>query len=242
MRRGMLLVTGFGASFFLLWYLLTGSLAAISFQVDSKPVLQVVLGQMTGDTLAQKLPLQVQGTSLIAEQIVLYEGPLPENAASGEVVNTAALLLRNTGAYGIEQAEVVLETGDRQYVFQADTIPPGEAVLVPEKNRCAYGPQAFTACYGTAVYSTADWNCADTLLIQPVDIGTVRVSNQTDEVLCGIMLYYKDYTADPGFFVGEQAYMHLIEFLEPGQTIYINPVFYTEGYSRIARINIEKIL
>lgn len=238
----MLLITGFGVSFLLLWCLLTGSLAAISNQGVSKPVLNVGGGFAETNTAAQKLPLQVLGTSLMAEQIVLYEGPLPENGQSDGIGSTAALLLRNTGEQGVEQAEVILETGDRQLVFEADMIPPGEAVLVPEKSRCTFGPQVFTACYGTSVPSTENWECWDMLQISSVDIGTVAVSNQTEKILCGIMLYYKDYFTDPGFFVGEQSYIYLIEFLEPGQTIFINPVFYAEGYSRIARIKIDKSL
>lgn len=242
MRRGILLVTGFGAGFFLLWFLLSGSLAAISYQGVSKPVLHVALGQTESAAEARKLPLQVSGTGLMAEQIVLYEGPLPESDQSGEHVSTVALLLRNTGACGVEQAKVILEAGDQQLVFEADTIPPGEAVLIPEKSRCAFGPQVFTACYGTSVYSAENWTGSDALQIGSVDMGTVAVTNQTDRVLCGIMLYYKSYIADPGFFVGEHAHMYLIEFLDPGQTIYINPAFYAEGFSRIARIKIGQIL
>lgn len=244
MRRTMLLIVGFGVCFAVLWLLLSNSVTALTCAAVSEPLFQ--MHAQTGGNDAQKkeqtLPLPVSGTSLIAEQIMLYEGAFLEDSYTQEVVQVAALLIRNTAQWGVERATVVLESGSCTYVFEADSIPPGEAVLVLEKNQSAYGAQTFTACYGTSDCTAEDWSCSETVDIQCVDIGTVTVTNQTKQVLIGIMLYYKNYIADPGFFVGGRSNVHLIERMEPGQTIYIYPLFYAKKYSRFARIEIQDCL
>lgn len=243
MRRAILLAVGFGAGFCVLWALLVNAQSALAYQWDTRPVLSVLPGE--GAELERDeemaLPVSVPGTCLVVEQIVMYEGPFLEDDSGREVVNVAALLLRNTGEFGVESARVVLEAGALQFVFEADTIPAGQAVLVLEKGGKEYGPRTFTGCTGWAVCCQEDWSGVEMLDIQSVDMGTVRVTNQTDKVLAGILLHYKNYLADPGFFVGGRTYLYLIERLEPGQTIYIYPSHYANGYSRFARVEVEKI-
>lgn len=239
----MLLAVGFSAGFCVLWILLVNVNTALAYSLASRPVLSVLPGEVSEQTGAEEiiLPVSVPGTCLVAEQIVLYEGPFLEDDSGTEVTNVAALLLRNTGQFGVERARVVLEAGAVQLVFEADTIPAGQAVLVLEKDGKEYGPQTFTGCTGWEVCSQEDWSGAEMLEIQSVDMGTVRVTNQTDKVLAGILLHYKNYLADPGFFVGGRTYLYLIERLEPGQTIYIYPSHYANGYSQFARVELREI-
>lgn len=206
----------------------------------SQPVVDVTPTAAQEKDSRMTFPMEVPDTCLVAEQIAMYEGAYLEEHQTDEVVNVAALLVRNTGQYGIVCATVILETEDTLFIFEADTIPPGEAVLVLEKNKRAFGPEKFIACTGSAVSDTSDWDEADAVEIACVDMGTVTVSNRTDKVLTHILLYYKNYILDPGFYVGGHSHMYLIERLEPGQKIYINPVYYAKGYSRFARIEITE--
>lgn len=239
----MLLAVGFGAGFCVLWILLVNGYTALAYCLASGPVFSVSPGEILGQTGAEEMimPFPVPGTCLVAEQIVLYEGPFLEADSAQETVQVAALLLRNTGEFGVESARVILEARSVQLVFEADTIPAGQAVLVLEKDGKEYGPQTFTGCTGWEVCSQADWSGAALLSIQGVDIGTVAVTNLTDRVLAGIQLYYKNYLSEPGFYVGGRTFMYLIERLEAGQTIYIYPSHYANGYSDFARVEVLEI-
>lgn len=238
----MLLVVGFSAGFCVLWVLLANAYTAVAGYQALQPVFSVLPGEVPELTRPEELslPILVPGTCLVAEQIVLYEGPFLENDSGRETVQ-AALLLRNTGAFGVQSAEVILEAGAVKLVFEADTIPAGQAVLALEKDGKEYGPQTFTGCTGWAVCSLEDWSGTEMLDIRGVDMGTVEVTNLTDRVLSGIRLYYKNYLQEPGFFVGGRTYLYLIERLEPGQTIYIYPSRYANGYSRFARVELAEI-
>ena len=240
MRRGILLVTAFCVSFAVLWLLFCNCMEAMTGLHAFRPVVNVMTTTAQDKDSRMTFPVEVPNTCLVAEQIVMYEGAYLEEPQSDEVVSVAALLVRNTGQYGIVCATVILEAEDTVFIFEADTIPPGEAVLVLEKNKRAFGPEKFIACTGSAVSDTSDWDEADAVEIACVDMGTVTVSNRTDKVLSGIYLYYKNYILDPGFYVGGHSHMYLIERLEPGQKIYINPVYYAKGYSRFARIDITE--
>lgn len=240
MRRGILLVTGFCVGFIVLWLLFCNCMEAIAGLGAFRPVINVMPTASQETVSRYTLPMEVPGTCLLAEQIVMYEGVYLEEPQSDETVSVAALLLRNIGEYGIVRATVILDSEDAQFIFEADTIPPGEAVLILEKNKRAFGPEKFSACTGSAVSDTSDWNEADFVEITCVDMGAVTVSNRTNMVLGNILLYYKNYMADPGFYVGGHSHMYLIERLEPGQTICINPVYYAKGYSRFARIEITE--
>ena len=187
------------------------------------------------------LPHPVAGTSLVAEQLVLYEGADLENGTA-EVIQVAALMLRNTAQWGVERAVVTLQSENECYIFEAEDIPPGDAVLVLEKNRSAFCPQTFTACFGASVGKEENWDYSQMLDVEYLDIKTVTVTNQTDRVLGEIVIHYKNYIEDPEIYVGGNSRIYLIERLEPGQTIYIYPSFYAKGYSRFARIEIREIL
>ena len=238
MRRAILLAASFCASFCTLWVLLIRAQTVLSDHSAVCAALSVAYG-VGADTAQQTtwaLPFQVPGTSLIAEQIVLYEGPFLEDGSGREVCNTAALLVRNCGQLGIEEAEIVLEAGMIRFVFAADTIPAGQTVLVLEKSAKTYGPEIFSGCSGWALYSHQDWNGGGMLTVTEVDMGTLLVTNCSDKVLRNICLYYKNYLEDPGFYVGGRTNSYVIDSLQPGQTMQIKPNNYAYKYSGIVRL------
>ncbi len=239
----MLLVVGLSAGFGVLWLLLFNGQKTLAYYLSSQPVLSVSPGQVSEQPRAEEivLPFPVPGTCLVAEQIVLYEGPFLEPGSTEETIQTAALLLRNTGEFGVESARVIFEAGAVKLVFEADTIPAGQAVLVMEKDGREYGPQKFTGCTGWAVCGFGSWSREELLEIKSVGMGAVVITNQTDRVLTDIQLYYKSYLPEPGFYVGGHTFICLIERLEASQTICIYPSHYANGYSGFVKVEVTGI-
>lgn len=205
---------------------------------SAEPVLVLV---QKNELLSQErlqFPFKIPGTTLIAEQIVSYDGLFLEGDDDHDVVNVAALLLYNCGDQGITAAQIELQAGQVQFEFAADTIPAGARILLPEKNAKEFGPKVFTACKGIQQTDKSDWQQENLLKLAYPDMGTVTVTNLSDRELTGIYLHYKAYYPEADFFVGGKTHMYYIESLKPGEYIQIYPNNYALGYSKFARIEI----
>ena len=181
------------------------------------------------------LPHKIQGTTLVAEKVVAYDGPYLEDGSNTEVVNVMGLLLQNTGAAGISRAQVVLQVGKVEFVFETDTIPPGAVVCVLEKSKAAFGQKNFTGCSGWALTEQGGWDNWN-VTVEEVAMGTLAIKNQTDKTLEQVRLYYKTWLAE--VYVGGVTYVHEVQRVEPGQTLNISPEHYARGYSKVLRVTV----
>lgn len=181
-----------------------------------------------------RLPCRVEGTDLIARQLVIYEGPNLESGSDTPVSDITALVLYNDGQQEIAQAEVTLTAGE-ELTFFASNIMPGAQVLVLEKNVIAWQDWEVTACSGWISEADHPTLSAQALEILEVDMGTLSVTNTTREKLTDIWLFYKNYVPEGDLYVGGITYIETIESLEPGQTVRIKPARYAAGYSRIIK-------
>lgn len=205
-------------------------------------ILLLMLWLPAGHTVAafsrsQALPVVV-AEDLVAEYTVVYEGAFLEDGSDRPAVNIAALMLRNQGDTPIRSAEVILEQGSVRLTFQADTIPPGAAVLVLEKDGKRYRKDTFTACYGWA-QKGEDRPLIDSR-VQVVEQGmaTLLVTNSTDRVLTDLRIRHKSYYLDGDFFVGGVTYETRLDRLAPGQTLPVYPYHYAAGYSRVVEVRV----
>ncbi len=229
MRRCVLLVSGLLAGFFVLWALF---MQMITTYVSGNPVVSLInVSDLTAEQHLQ-FPFPISGTTLIAEQIVSYEGLFLEGEEPCFVTDVAALLLYNYGKQGILDAKICLRAGQVQYTFVADMIPAGARILVPDQNAMQFGPKEFTACSGSQREDKSDWSLDHILLLEYPQMGEVVVTNQTDDTLTGISLYYKTYYADWDFYVGGKTQIFFVEELNAGENIRIYPNNYAYGYSR----------
>ena len=233
----MLLISGLCVGFCILWSLCTQMTTAY-FSVDTVLSLTPAMRQEKGEAL--QFPFEIPGTTLIAEQIVSYDGMFSEGNVAEDVTNVAALLLYNYGKEGIAETQIRLQAGGVVFEFAANTIPAGERILVPEKNGKEFGPQEFTFCKGSQVTDPSDWKNADRINLEYPDMGTVVVTNLTDKTLTGICLHYKSYYDEGDFYVGGKTKVYYVEKLEPNEYIQIYPYNYALGYSRFARIELEE--
>lgn len=182
------------------------------------------------------MPCVVEGTALIAERLVSYDGAFIENGSGYEVTNAAALMLKNVSDTGISWALVVLQQGNRTLTFEATQIPPKASVLVLEMEGKQYSAAPLSDCRGWMLRENSGWQPEEYLSFEEVDIGSVNVTNRTEAPLEGIRLYYKTEYADGLFYLGGITYEAYIDSLAPGQTVCLTPEHYAGGSSKFLRI------
>lgn len=186
-----------------------------------------------------QFPYMIEGSNLVLERVVAYDGPFVEDGTNREVFGVTAIVLRNAGVNGVVQAKVTLQQQERVLYFETNTLPPGQTVLVIEKNKSEYIQEIFISCDAEQTVSDTQWWLKNPPLLEPVGMGSLNVYNPYDVPLDNLWLYYKTYQPDPGLYLGGITYKVGIRRLDPGQSLQINPPNYANGYSRIVRIITE---
>lgn len=181
-------------------------------------------------------PASIPGTDLRAERLVLYEGAMLEDGSDTFLVDAAALELYNCGSSEISLAEVELEFADRKMVFFASNIPAGTRVLVIEEEAALWTPDPCYSCRGWVQYSDDTSIGQDQLEIKSADMGTLTVTNLTNNSFSDLWLFHKSYDCDSQLYIGGITYVTEIPYLTPGQTLLVSPEHYADGYSKIVKI------
>lgn len=222
LRRVCLLILGFTFSVGIcsIWFVL---------QQGAVPV-------VSGYAEAAQLPMLVQGTELLAEEILTYEGEYIEDTEFGEFVYVTGLILRNTGDNGVICAKIKL-AGQRDILeFDATYIPPGEAVLVLEKNRKETKESSFYSCTGTVEYDKNSWQENKEIKVRYLDANCIAVTNTTDKTVSGIQLYYKTVYQQNLFYIGGITHCYRIHTLSAGETVLVYPDYFAGEQSKIVFI------
>lgn len=219
LRRVCLLILGFTVSIGIccVWVVL---------QLDAIPV-------VNGYAEVTALPMPVQGTTLVAEEILSYEGEYIEDTEFGEFVYATGLILRNTGDQGVICSKVKLTGASDCLEFSATYIPAGEAVLVLEKNRKKTEDMQFYSCSGTAEYDNHGWEEHRGIAIQYLDNDGIKVTNTTNKSISGIQLYYKTIYPQNLFYVGGITHCYRINNLSVGESITVYPAYFSGVHSKI---------
>lgn len=180
-----------------------------------------------------QFPCAVEGTDLNALQLVRYEGPFLENRSGQEVANTAALVLENTGGF-LESGAVVLEMEGVRLVFELYDLPPGERVLVLEKDGRLFQEGLLLNCYGWEM----EWYPEDMGHVTAEGAGgmTLAVTNQTDGIIPVAKICYRTRDPGSGMFLGGISYSVEVRDMQPGEQRLIQPPYYVSGSSRVLYI------
>lgn len=160
-------------------------------------------------------PMSVPETELWVLQLAEYAGPFLEDPDSGETVRTAAVLVENRGGLFVSAGAVVLQRQQEQLVFELRDLPPGEKVLVLEKDA-----QAFAGALG--------WECCGWMREEyPEQMGWIEyaqlpqglaVRNVSSQNLPNVLLTYKRRSAGGEAFVGGISFQYTLRELAPGET------------------------
>ena len=175
-------------------------------------------------------PFLLESTDLVVKGICAYDGPFWEDGSGQEVTGVTALLLENTGSYGMDRVWVVMQQGNRLLRFTANTIPPGATVAVLESDKAVFQKQDIDICYGWHRLQLDGWKHEE-ILLREIDMGTISLQNTTDETIRNIRLLYKD--SLQGMYIGGVTNMHTVKELLPGEIIAVDPERYARGNSKI---------
>lgn len=225
MRRVMLLVVGFSASAVLLVILCTS--AAAQYMRT-----QQVLAQQPN-----RFPCPVEDTYLTALSLAGYEGPFWEDGTDEEVAGIAALVVENNSGLFVERGAVILSADGQTFVFELEALPPGERVLVLEKDRKTYCPCEEIVCYGWVKNAYPEHIPGVT--VADNSLGVFCVINQSNALLERVTVTYKNYDTQSGMFIGGTSYRAEVERLQPGETRAISPYHYAQGSSRIVAVTAQ---
>lgn len=160
-------------------------------------------------------PLAVPDTELWVLQLTEYAGPFLEDPDSGKTVRTAAVLVENRGGLFVSAGAVVLQRQQEQLVFELRDLPPGEKVLVLEKDAQAFaGALGWECCGWMREEYPEQWGWVSLAQLP----GGLSVTNVSDQTLPCVLLTYKRRSADGDAFVGGISFSSTLGALSPGET------------------------
>ena len=162
-----------------------------------------------------EFPMVVPDTELLVLLLTEYRGPFLEKPDSGLTVTSAAILVENGGGMFLSAGAVVLQRGQEQLVFEVRDLPPGEKVLVLEKDAQSYTGAAGWNCFGwTREEYPEDWGWVKT---EQLSQG-LAVTNTSDQWLPTVELTWKRRSDSAEAFVGGISFQCSLQALSPGET------------------------
>lgn len=239
MRRMLLVLVGLGAGGWMLLTLLTNAVALPVVEEGPTAAATECTEKMPAEEKPKPvcihLPIPLDGTSLVAEAIVGYEGPFLEDGSDEMLGEVTALLIRNAGDTGVEWAWVVLERGGLTLNFEASCILPGETVLVLERDKKICPEENFSACWARVKTAETDWEL-EGVTLREIDMGRLEIRNETEQDLDLVLLDYKGYDGEREVYIGGITYRVEIRNLRAGEQREFAVSHYAAGYSRVVAV------
>jgi len=181
----------------------------------------------------------VAGAMLIARSLLPYDGPALWDK-EGDMSGVAALELWNAGERGIQYAQILVRQEDRELVFTATYIPPGGTVVVPEANAHPYSKGAVTEIEFPVVVSMEDGWRPDGVSVTENGAFSLTVTNETQETIPCVRIFYKQYDAQRGVYVGIVTYSIVISDLKPGESRTVMPYAYAADHAKVVAVVTER--
>lgn len=211
---------------------------SLSLPVFSQPQ-QTVAALATDSRQEVEFPFVLRSTGLIVENIARYEGPFLENILQQEVAEVAALMVYNPGTQWVRAAKVLVAQGDEEYVFEITYLPPNSRVLVLERDARRYLDAPITDCRCLSLSETEFTLCADQIRITETGSG-LMVENLTKQQVSRVVLYYKQYVQESGFYLGGYTCQKEVADLAAGESREVDVYRYVPGYSRMVAVKWEE--
>ena len=212
--------------------LYTTALGAAGMMVSIPPD-QTVCTMSRQESGKVTFPADVAGTPLRALRTVRYEGAFLENGGDTPIVDGLGLLVENTGEHHIRSAWVMLTGAGETFFFLARDLPPFSRTVLLEIGGAFGNITSFDFITGNAeTVEEPDLLARGDIEIVPVDLGSVTVTNRTEQTIGTLELTYKNYLEGADRYQGGICYRCRIYQLRPGQTVTLRPAHYAAGYSR----------
>lgn len=206
-------------------------------RVGEEELLTVTMAEQTETALRPvwQLPCGIPDTELNALGLGVYDGPFWEDGSGDEVIGICALVLKNEGEEYIREGEVWMESSAGRLEFVFSMLPPGESVMIPEKNRQKIRP-AYLSSMGASVQLLPQEALATQIEIEELGQITLALTNRGQETQSGMKLFFKTYDTPAGIYIGGSVKTYDLPELLPGQTVEISPYGYVSGYTKVLSI------
>lgn len=128
-----------------------------------------------------------------------YTGLFMEDGSNDVLSRIMMIIVTNNGSKTVQYAEIELTDGEKTAQFTLSTLPPGESVVLLEKNRMLYADGkdlTQTTIRNVAMFHQEPTLCEDQLKIQALN-GVLNVTNISGKDIEGdIVIYYKNAASD----------------------------------------------
>ena len=128
-----------------------------------------------------------------------YSGLFMEDGSNDVLSRILMIIVKNNGDRTVQYAEIQLTDGEKTAYFSLSTLPPGESVVLLEKNRMLYadGKDLTQISFkNVALFQQEPTLCEEQLQIQALN-GVLNVTNISGKDIDGdIVIYYKNAASD----------------------------------------------
>lgn len=206
-------------------------------RVGEEELLTVTMVEQTETALhpVWQLPCQIPDTQLNALGLGVYDGPFWEDGSGDEVIGVCALVLKNQGEDFIREGEIWLESSVGRLEFAFSMLPPGESVMIPEKNRQKDRP-VYLSNMGASIQVLPEDVLMSQIKVEELGQILLGITNQGQDTQSGLTLCYKTYDTPAQIYIGGSMKTYDLPELLPGETVEISPYGYVSGYSRVLSI------
>ena len=128
-----------------------------------------------------------------------YSGLFVEDGSNDVLSRILMVIVKNCGDKTVQYAEIEMTDGENTAYFSLSTLPPGESVVLLEKNRMSYADGkdlTEVTIKNVAIFQQEPTLCEDLLQIQELN-GFLNVTNISGKDIDGnIVIYYKNAASD----------------------------------------------
>ena len=173
-------------------------------------------------------------TTLVCRELVCYDSPFLDEE---EQMGITALVLTNTGSVGIRYTNIRVIRNGQLLSFEAEYIPAGATVLVPEVSGAPYQPGEMEDCRCVTVIPAVLDGMPDGVTVEADGTG-LRVTNGSEKTVSSLRVYYGYYDAQGDICVGLP---HRVEItgLRSGESRRVCPEYYAPGNTVILTVEAE---
>ena len=185
-----------------------------------------------------EFPVTLSGGTLVAEELISFQGQYWEDGSGEQVENVAGLMISNPTNRMVEFASFAVEQAGQRLYFFVYCLPPQSRCMVLEYNKKSCDPKLVTACQELCVR----WDQQELSREQVDYVGLgplLTVINRDARELKHVTLWYKQYVQEEEYYLGGGVHSAHVFFLQPEERRFITPEHYDAEHARIVGIELE---
>ena len=178
-------------------------------------------------------PYAIPDTTLVVQKLNSYDGIYLEDGSDTPISGVAAIVLTNTGSAGVDYAEILLDGTSTDFRFTASGLAGGASMVVMEAGKAPAVQQDYVQITADAAMTDRFEMSEGVLLVEETADGKLQVTNQSEQDIPCVRVFYKFYMEAENVYVGGITYVVKIEDLKAGASAQVAPSHYAVGSSRV---------